>query len=75
MWFEDPINLEKWVFNDTLWWHHNAIVVPKVDILCEDILMDCHDVFLIGTHGYHKDIEASRTRFQWPSLRDDVKNM
>lgn len=31
--------------------------------------------FLIGTHGYHKDIEASRTRFQWPSLRDDVKNM
>lgn len=72
-WFENPVNLENLVFKDALWWHHNAIVVPKVDSLCEDILMECHDAFYSGHMGITKTLKQVETRFWWPSLRDDVK--
>ena len=72
-WFENPVKLENLVFKDALWWHHNAIVVPKVDSLCEDILMECHDAFYSGHMGITKTLKQVETRFWWPSLRDDVK--
>jgi len=72
-WFKNPVNLENLVFKDALWWHHNAIVVPKVDSLCEDILMECHDAFYSGHMGITKTLKQVETRFWWPSLRDDVK--
>jgi hypothetical protein len=65
--------LEKLVFKDALWWHHNPIVVPKVNSLCEDILMECHDVFYSGLMDITKTLKQVEIRFWWPSLRDDVK--
>ena len=72
-WFKNPVNLENLVFKDALWWHHNAIVVPKVDSLCKDILMECHDAFYSEHIGITKTLKQVETRFWWPSLRDDVK--
>jgi hypothetical protein len=61
------------IFKDALWWHHNAIVMPKVDSLCEDILMECHNAFYSGHMDITKTLKQVETRFWWPSLRDDVK--
>ena len=32
-WFKDPVNLEKLVFKDVIWWYQEAIVVPNVGSL------------------------------------------
>ena len=60
--FKNPVNLENLVFKDALWWHHNAIVVPKVDSLCEDILMECHDAFYNGYMDITKSLETSKNQ-------------
>lgn len=56
-----------------MWWHHNAIVVPKAYGLCEDVLMKCHDAFYSEHNGYYKDMEQLKIRLWWPSLVDNVK--
>jgi hypothetical protein len=54
LWFKNRVNLENLVFNGALWWHHNAIIVPKVDSLCEDMLMECQGAFYSGHMGITK---------------------
>ena len=72
-WFKDPVNLEKLVFKDAIWWYQEAIVVPNVGSLRKDILFEFHDAFYSGHMGITKTLKQVETNFWWPKLRDDVK--
>ncbi len=72
-WFKDPVNIEKLVFKDAIWYCQEAIVVPDVGSLRKDILFECHDAFYSGHMGITKTLKQVETNFWWPKLRDDVK--
>ena len=72
-WFKDPVNIEKLVFKDAIWYCQEAIVVPDVGSLRKDILFECHDAFYSGHMGIAKTLKQVETNFWWPKLRDDVK--
>ena len=72
-WLKDPVNLEKLVFKDVIWWCQEAIVVCDVGSLRKDVLFECHDVFNNGHMSITKTLKHIETNFWWPKLRDDVK--
>jgi hypothetical protein len=73
LWFKNLVNLENLIFKDALWWHHNIIVVSKVDDLCKDILMEYHDAFYSRHMDITKTLKQVQIRFWLPNLRDDIK--
>jgi hypothetical protein len=72
-WFKYPVNLEKLVFKDAIWWYQETIVVPYVGSLRKDILFECHDIYYSGHMDITKTLKQIETNFWWPKLRDDVK--
>ena len=73
LWFKDPVNLAKLVFKDVMWWYQDAIVVPAMGYLRNDVLFECHNAFCNGHVGIMKTLKQVETNFWWPKLRNDVK--
>jgi hypothetical protein len=73
---KNVVNLEDLFFKNSLWWYHNAIsfIIPKVNCLCNDILIKCHDAIYSGHMGITKTLKQLATNFWWPKVRNDVKN-
>ena len=66
-WFKDPVNLEKLVFKNVIWWYQEAIVVHDVDFLRKYILFECYDVFNSGPMGITKTLKQIESNFWWPN--------
>lgn len=72
--FKNLVNLENLMFKDDIWWHGEAIVVPKVDSLYRDLLIGCHNAIYNGHMAITETLKQVETNFLRPKLKNDVKN-
>ena len=49
-------------------------MVSMVNSLCNDILIECHDVVYNGHMGISKTLKLVERNFWWPNLRNNVKS-
>ena len=73
-WFKNPVNVENLALKDAIWWYQDAIVVPMVDSLHNDILIECHDVVYNEHTDISKTLKLVERNFWWPNLRNNVKS-
>ena len=73
-WFKNPVNFENLALKDAIWWYQDAIVVPMVDSLCNDILIECYDVVYSGHMDISKTLKLVKKNSWWPNLRNNVKS-
>ena len=65
-WFKNPVNLENLALKNVIWWYQDAIVVPMVESLCNDIFIECHDTVYSRHMAISKTLKLVERNFWWP---------
>ena len=55
-----------------LWWHGDALMVPKYDSLRQDIMFNLHDASISGHPGTRRTKKLIRRYYWWPGMDTDV---
>ena len=72
-WFTVAANTAQLTHARGLWWRNDALVVPDVGTLRQQVLYECHDAVYSGHWGITKTLEAIERAFWWPRLRQSVE--
>jgi hypothetical protein len=72
VWFADSKNTDSLLFKEGLWWRGQAVAVPNVEGLRQEILLELHDAPYSGHQGVYKTTKSVQRMYWWPSLRKDV---
>ena len=72
--FADPANLTKYTLSGKYWMQDGKIVVPDVDTLRHDILLETHAPAYGGHVGAHRTLNAVQRTFTWKGIHAEVKD-
>ena len=55
-----------------LLWHGDALMVPKYDLLRQDVMYNLHDASISGHPGVRRTKKLVRRCFWWPGMDTDI---
>ena len=79
-WFSNPHNLKHFVYENHIWWHEKAVVVPVPDVSFQGsnirsfLLREFHDAMYSGHVGVTKTYKRVRVNFWWPEMQGSIRS-